>query len=82
MSDKPYDVTQDLASALIRGGVWDEFIALPRELQGEFIMWVDAAAGIDNRTRRLRTLVGLLRKQAGLPGIKDDSGADQNDIRE
>jgi hypothetical protein len=78
MSEGPFDVTQDLAAALIRGDVWDEFIALPRELQGEFIMWVDSAAGIDNRARRLRTLVGLLRKQAGLPGIKDGEDADQN----
>jgi hypothetical protein len=51
--------------------VWDEFVALPVQLKTEFILWVDAAAGLDNRARRLRTLVGLLRKQAGLPGLKD-----------
>jgi hypothetical protein len=78
MSKEPVGLNEDLASALIRGGVWDEFVALPAQLQGEFIMWVDAAAGIDNRTRRLRTLVGLLRKEAGLPGLKDDAKDDAN----
>jgi hypothetical protein len=81
MSKEPIGLNEDLASALIRGGVWDEFVALPAQLQGEFIMWVDSAAGIDNRARRLRTLVGLLRKEAGLPGLKDEE-ADQNGGRE
>jgi hypothetical protein len=82
MSEEPVDIGQDLAAALIRGGVWDEFVALPKQLQGEFILWVSAAAGIDNRARRLRTLVGLLRSEAGLPGIKDGEDAGQNDLRE
>jgi hypothetical protein len=71
MSDQPVGVTEDLAVALIRGDVWDVFVALPVALQGEFIMWVDAAQGDENRARRMRTLVGLLRKQAGLPNGKD-----------
>ena len=71
MSDPPVGVTEDLAVALIRAEVWDDFVALPRELQAEFILWVDAAKGERNAKRRMRTLIGLLRSQAGLPPLRD-----------
>ncbi|MGH2809098.1 MAG: hypothetical protein ACRDKT_17680 [Actinomycetota bacterium] len=71
MADQPVGVTEDLALGLIRGEVWDDFVALPRELQAEFVAWVDAAEGDENRARRTRTLIGLLRSQAGLPPLRD-----------
>lgn len=71
MSDQPVGVKGDLAVALIRGDVWDDFVALPGELQAEFVAWIDAAEGEENRARRMRTLIGLLRKQAGLPPLRD-----------